>query len=127
MCSVKHKTAKTYAIIAVFRICKPVNTSCKSVDLYFFYGLRFFLHPACLLLFFVGNYVFNIAIEEAAEVVYCLSGDGFVVLQTVEQTAADAEFVNKLISGYAFAFQRLIKWVKGNQSTVPPKKSALNK
>lgn len=121
MCSVKHKTVKTYAIIAVFRICKPVNTSCKSVDIYFFYGLRFFLHPACLLLFFVGNYVFNIAIEKAAEVIYCLSGDGFVVLQTVEQTAADAEFVNKLISGYAFAFQRLIKGVKGNQSTVPPK------
>lgn len=111
MCSIKRKTVKTCAIIAVFRTCKPVNTSCKSVDLYFFYGLRF-LHPACLLLFFVGDYVFNIAIEEAAEVVYCLSGDGFVVLQTVEQTAADAEFVNKLISGYAFAFQRLIKWVK---------------
>lgn len=126
MCSIKRKTVKTCAIIAVFRICKPVNISCKSVELYFFTVFAFF-HSVCLLLFFVGDYVFNIAIEEAAEVVYCLSGDGFVVLQTVEQTAADAEFVNKLISGYAFAFQRLIKGVKGNQSTVPPKKSALNK
>ena len=109
-----------------FGFASPLTHHAKALS-FTFLRSSLFLHPACLLLFFVGNYVFNIAIEEAAEVVYCLSGDGFVVLQTVEQTAADAEFVNKLISGYAFAFQRLIKGVKGNQSTVPPKKSALNK
>lgn len=104
-----------------FGFASPLTHHAKALIFTFFTVFAFFLHPACLLLFFVGNYVFNIAIEEAAEVIYCLSGDGFVVLQTVEQTAADAEFVNKLISGYAFAFQRLIKGVKGNQSTVPPK------
>ena len=82
---------------------------------------------ALLRLFSVSNYVFHITVEEAAEVVYRLCGDRLVVFQTVKQTAADAEFVNKLICGHAFALQCLVKGIKGNQSTVPPKKSGLIK